>query len=455
MIGRAACVAIVAAVAAAASFAQAQASAPWTAPVAILKPPPRTSLDGPAIAFSRAGRGLVTWYYALANGHTGQRAAPWRSGPSLARSHDLRTRIEAPLVYRDRAFALVRASDVAARRLRVVFGTASGRFGAERTIYTSPPDTRFAIARAAANERGDIAVIRRAAFEGGRERIVLLERPAGGRLGRARLVADIPVCRCYSVSSATAVAVGARGDVAVAWAQAQAIFVRVRSAGGLLGPALRVGPAGDARSLAVALSPRGAAWVAWLDNPADQGTGTGSMTVRLAVRPAGAGRFGAARKLDHVARTSALFGSGVHVALDPRGAGFVLWSMPGKRCGGVCLASAGPGGAGVRVRRLSSSVGQSPALVLLTSRRAGEAFAVWAEVVGEEFDRSRIVARHVAPGGSLGDAEVVSTSDHAGPPAAAFDPAGGRVTVVWAELLPKPTPRSPSQGVLLAARRGV
>ena len=237
---------LAAATAAAAGAAPAAEPGAWTAPATVLQPPPRTYLGSPAIAVGGGGA-LVTWGYELANGHTGQRAAPWRANATLGPSHDLRTPIETPLRYkRDRAFALVHSSDGGARRLRVVFGSASGRFGAPRTIFTSRPDTWFTVARAAANARGDIAVLHRTVRHDGSHRIVLLERRAGGRFGAPQLVDDLPSCdRCASEPppAAIAVALGPRGQLAVAWEEARSIFVRTRPAGGRLGPAVRLGPA--------------------------------------------------------------------------------------------------------------------------------------------------------------------------------------------------------------------
>lgn len=134
--------AVAVAVAAAAAAAQ---SAPrlWTTPTEILRPPARTGVGAPAIAFTASGRGLVTWNYDLANGHTGQRATAWRGDAALDAGHDLRSFIEPPLVYkRDRAFALLQNRSFAQRRVRVVFGSTSGRFGAEQTIYTSRLDAQ-------------------------------------------------------------------------------------------------------------------------------------------------------------------------------------------------------------------------------------------------------------------------------------------------------------------------
>lgn len=173
----------------------------------------------------------------------------------------------------DRAFALVQNRAFGTRRVRVVFGSASGRFGAEQTIHTSRPDTQGGLMRAAVNERGDIAVLHRAIHAGGSSRIVLLERPAGGRFGAAQTVEAVASCRCYSEPRSIAVAIGQHGELALAYERAGSMMVRTRPAGGRLGPAVRVGESYEARALQTAISARGAVWVTWFDNPADGGPG--------------------------------------------------------------------------------------------------------------------------------------------------------------------------------------
>ncbi|MDX6679582.1 MAG: hypothetical protein QOE31_3634 [Solirubrobacteraceae bacterium] len=433
------------------AVAQAPQPATWTAPAPILQPPPRTLLGNPAIAFAPGGTGLVTWDYELANGHTGQRAASWLADGTLARGHELREFIEPPRVYgRDRAFALVSQRSGGARRLRVAFGSTDGSFATAQTIYTSGPEAYSVVSRAAVGERGNVAVVVRSLPREGSSRIVLLERRAGGRFGAATVVQEHYVCHCYFESSVIAVAVGRRGDLAVAWARGNSIVARVRPPGGRFGPRVRLGRANAATNLELAVSPAGAVWATWFDNPRSSAEGRGPMTVRLAVRPARARRFGAARVLDRVERTWYGFGAPVQLALDPRGAGFLTWSTPAGNNPRVRLASADPRGGGVRVRTLSAPGTQAFAKVLVTSRRPGEALAVWSEI-DEEHGLSHVVARRVSPDGALAPAQVVSTSGHAGAPAAAVEPVSGRAIVLWAEALPKPTPGSPTQHVLLAS----
>jgi hypothetical protein len=446
-----ACVAGGALTASQAAVAQAPERA-WTAPAPVLEPAPRTFIGDPAIAFAPGGSGLVTWDYELANGHTGQRAARRLADGTLGPGHDLRSFITRPLVYgRDHAFALVRPRSGPARRVRVVFGSTDGRFGPEQTIHTAGPEANDVITRAAVGERGHVAVVVRSIPREGSSRIVLLERPAGGRFGRAIAVQDPYVCHCYFESSVIAVAIGRRGDLAVAWARGNSIVARVRPAGGRFGPRVRLGRASAATNLELAVSPAGAVWATWFDNPRSSAEGRGPMTVRLAVRPARAQRFLAARVLDRVTRTWYALGEPVKLALDPRGAAFMTWSTPTGNTPRVRLATAGPRGGGVRVRTLSAPGSQGYAHVIATSRRPGEALVVWGES-DEEQRRSQTVAQLIAPDGELRPAQTVSSSGRSGPPAAAFDPATGRAVILWAEAVPKPTPASPARNVLLASQ---
>ncbi|HEX8159125.1 MAG TPA: hypothetical protein VF526_17200 [Solirubrobacteraceae bacterium] len=445
MRSRLACAVALAATTAAGSSptaAGAPSGGPWTAPASIFVSKPGTDLSLPAIATSAAGRALVIWRYELASGHAGQRAASWRGHGSLGRSHDLRTPIDTPLMYRDRAVALERPNGPA-RRVRVVLGSADGDFGSERTIYESPPDWVRAVSSPVANARGDIAVVHRILRRDRTSRIVLLERSARARFRRAQPIRDIPECRCYSESLAVAVALGARGEVVVGWEEAGSIFVRTRPAGGQLGPAVRVGRAVETRSLQVAVSPRGAVWVAWFDNPVDHGTGTGSMSIFLAVRAAGARRFGTTRRLDHVSHVWYGLGAGVNLALGRRGAGLLSWSMPDARSvSRVRLATADARGKNISVRALSASDQQATAGALLTSRQSGRALVVWSERYGVEQEHVRLLARLVSRAGTLGPVESVSTSEQAGDYAVAFDTAHRRALVVWVQHPPQPRSRT-------------
>jgi len=446
-------VAVVAALAAGTTAAQAPAASRWSAPVTIASPGPRIIVDRPTLAMASGGRGLVTWGYSVGSyGHSGQRAAQRRPDASFGGARELRSWIEPPLAYkRDRAFALVQQRSLAIRRVRVVFGTTGGRFGGERTIYTGEPDAWFTRTRAAANARGDVAVAHMIVRKDDTRRIVLLERPAGGRFGAARVVnapCPPPRCETFEPADAIEVALGSRGDLVVAWQEGASVVARVRQPGHRLGPAMRLGRGYQIAALRAAVSRSGAVWVTWLEHPHGP-SGNGPLRVHLAVRAAGAHRFAPARRLDRVFRTGISHGETVRLALDPAGAGFVAWSRPGA----LRLASFDPAGHRLRTRELSTPGEYDDLHALATGARPGAALVVWSRQPSEDpHDGTQVMAGVVAPDGTYSGAEPVSDSLATGRPTGALDPVDGSAVVVWPQILPQPAGK-PTRTVLLAARR--
>ena len=134
------------------------ARAGWSPPVTVSTP--ATFIDAPFVGFGASGRGLATWAF-----HRG--IGPGSMGGVLAapRGRDGRFGPERkvpdrPVLYgRDRAVVATETSRVVAgrerARLRVAFGSISGRFGPARTIdsYTS-----WRRPELAANDHGRVAV---------------------------------------------------------------------------------------------------------------------------------------------------------------------------------------------------------------------------------------------------------------------------------------------------------
>ena len=403
-------------------------ASPWTAPFTVSSEAPGSSSAIPTLAFGASGRGLVTWSYRTGTGHTGQMAAQRRLDGSYGPAVDLGSPMADPLVYgHDRAVALVLPRAPVARRVRVVFGSTSGRFGHERTIYTAPP-AAFSITRMAASKRGHVVVVRRDTDRNRRSRIVLVERRPGGRFGRARVVSDdpcnVPSCRYfYGGGSDVAVAVGDRGDVVVVWEQGWWLMARVRRRGGRLGPAVRLGTydriQGGVRS---AVSPEGAVWVAWMDHPV--GSGGGPMSIKLATGRAGAREFAPTRVLDHVRDMQFTNYQRVRLVLDPSGTAFAAWNGPGPK-----LAEIDPAAAPPRMRRLARS---GEVLALAAGQRPGDALVAWTTTVDHLAGTRRLIASVSTAGGFTGG-EVIASGTYIGSTVAGFAPADRTPIVLWGE----------------------
>jgi hypothetical protein len=407
-----------------------------------------------SLAFGAGGSALASWRYALANGHAGQRAAERRADGSYGPAHELPSFVSAPLVFgRDRVVALVRPDDELARRVRVVFGSTSGRFGREQTIYRGEPVGRGAITRIAAIDSGRVAVVRRMIRRDGSARIVLLERRPRRPFGRARLVDEQPVCRnwrCMSIDGGidVSVALSPRGDLVVAWQDGPWIEARVRYAGRRMGPVMRIGRFYRLwGGLRTAISARGRAWVAWFDQTVE--SGRGPMWIRLATRAPGAAAFGSVLELDHRESMEFTIGQTVRLALDPAGAAFVAWHDPDAK-----LASLDPGGKPIVTR----SLGYGDIDALVTGRRPGEALVVWSAERSLFDGVTQLYGALTTPDGGFTGPEPIGPTAGVGEPAAAIDPITGSATVLWSQIVPASlisieSPPAKQRGTIHAATR--
>lgn len=422
----------VAAVAAAASgpaAAQVVEPGPWSFPFAVASTAPGSSSDGPTLAFGASGRGLVTWHYRTGTGHTGQRAVQRRLDGSFGPEVEIPTWIGAPFVYGLHDAVALALPRPPARRVRVVFGSTSGDFGPEQTIYTAPPAPN-AVTRIAANSRGHVAVVRRDIQRNDHHRIVLVERRPGGRFGRPQLVAQrrscaTPKCVYFDGGGAdVAVAVGERGDLVVVWEEGWWLKARVRRRGGRMTPAVRLGYYDRIwGGIRAAVSPSGAVWVAWFDHPV--ASGGGPMWIRLATRPAGARRFAPTRVLDHVRNMDFTNDQTVRLALDPGGGAFVAWHGPGPK-----LAELDPAGGMLRTRRLARSGDVS---ALAAGRRPGEALVLWAGAPEFMTGVTQMFGGVTGAGGTFTGAEAITPVAQIGSSAAGFGP-GDTPLVLWTQL---------------------
>jgi hypothetical protein len=423
------------------------ATAGWSPPVTVSTP--ATFIDAPFVGVGASGQGLATWRYHQGigeNATTGVRGAvrglDGRFGPE-------RKVPGTPVLYgRDRAVVASQSSRMVAgrerARLRVAFGSISGRFGPARTIDRYVP---WHGPQLAANDHGRVVLAYIQRLHGRRRVVTLAERAPGRRFGPPRVFAD----RGGPVE--VAVAVGPSGDLALAYKFHDKVVARVRPAGGRLGPPVRIGPsASQIGNLRAAVSASGAVWVAWLSTrrPEEQ-----VYELRLAVRPATAHGFRASRLLDREVRLvdqEAAF----DLALDPAGAGFLAWSGSDGTQLRARLASIGAPGRPIAIRTLSASGYGAAVSDLATSRRRGEALVAWARLNAAGQTGTEVRAGLIAPGGAYAGEEIVSDSDRARIPAAAFDPVSRNPTIVWSQRIGPDGPGVPIaqiQTVLRASTR--
>ncbi len=415
-------------------------AAGWSAPVTVSRS--ATFLDSPFIGFGASGRGLAAWSYQ--NGVGASASGGWRAAPRglagrFGAERDIPPLAAPPVVYaRDRVVAVSEPATFAGgrerARIRVAFGSTSGRFGRPRTVDTIVPAYLPALA---ANDRGHVAVAYLQRPNDGPRAVTLAERRPRASFGRPRIVAR------RGGPTAVTVAVGAHDDLVVAWVQSGGVMARVRPAGGRLGPVVRLG-AGATQStrLRAAVSSRGAVWVAWASQLLTEGGDAGPYEVRVAVRPARAGAFRRARLLErHDQRASDE--ADIDLALDPGGAGFVAWSGWDGASMRARLAAIDARGRSAAIHTLSQPGYGAVVHDLATSRRRGEALVAWArlDAVGEVG--TQVLAGLLEPGGVYAGEEAVSDADRARIPAAAFDPVTGTPTVVWSQRVSPDGPGVP------------
>jgi hypothetical protein len=390
--------------------ATAAAAPPWSGPRDVSRP--HTFIDDLSIAFVPSGAGLIGWHLqegvgvgARGGESVAARSASGALGPARAaprgRAGDI------VLFGRSRAaVALVRP--VGSNRdprseLRVAFGSASGAFGPSRRVVRHP---RIAPPSFAGNARGDLAL---AWFEdrpGAGDRVEVALRRAGRGFGAPLRLAT---GRVRSVS----VAVGARGDVLVAWDARGKVRARLRRAGrrsfGRV-ETLRSKPTFSA-ALRTAVASSGRAYVAWSAQLVTEGGETGPVFYEAAVRPAGAARFRRAQLLER--RGPEHLADVLDLALSGRGNAVVAWT--GDRVRAAQTDSSG---------RFGAPVDLSPAGAALADVAAapdGARVAVW--TVGP-----LVQAAYAAPGGAFGPLEDIAAGEAA---RAAFPRPGAQPVVVY------------------------
>ena len=431
----------------AAAPATAAAAPPWSAPQD--QSGPHLFIDGPRLAV--AGDGAValgwTWQDGIGNAaHFGVHRAALAAGATAAGSAGALPAATAagPVVAGTTRTAIATLTEprdptTGTWRIGVAFGRLTGGYGAVRTVtaqrvrlvgpqLAAAPDGAMALAwwedRGTANDRV----------------MVSLRRPGGSFGAPTRLATG----RIRSVS----VAIGARGDVLVAWDARGTVQARVKAAGrGFASTDTIASEDAYSADLRTAVSARGRPVVAWRAQFRSEGGTSGPAYVQAAVRPLGKDRFRPAELLERTDATRAR--PGIGLALDAAGAPVVAWT------------GADATGPRVRVARSTSSLrfaapqdvsaaGLEVQLADLAADAGGRLAAIWTV---DTFERtSRVQAAVAPPGGALGAPEDVSpTGAEAYEPRIAFAGAGPAVALYAAR--PRGEARPVQTFAQLALRR--
>jgi hypothetical protein len=415
------------------------AAATWSPPQPLSGA--HTFVDPAALAVSADGRALAAWSFqdGLGNrGLVGAASASRRPGGTafdsqralLRRGPLDRRPLEGVAAYaRGRAIA-VSTSEAGSpplqpRRLEVRFGRTTGRFERPVTIRRLRGAGRIADVALSVNARGDMAV---AWFEdrGVRtDRVYVALRRSGAPFGPPQ---RLGTGRIRSVSAA----VGDGGDVLVAWDARGTLRARFRPRGRRDFRATQTIRSEDAFSaeLHPVVTPNGRAVLAWSAQFLSEGGSSGPVFFQAAVQPAGAERFRRAALLERLPATEGE-GRPIDAVADSTGVVAIAWSGFDGTTQRVRAARVGADGS-VGPAADVSPPGASALLTDLSAGPGGRLIAVWEGVLA---DREAPVTAAIAPraGAPFGPPEAVSPTgrgDHGGH--AAFDPATGRPTVIFA-----------------------
>jgi hypothetical protein len=409
-------------------------AATWSSPVDVSGASNFT--DDPFVGFGRSGAGLAAWRWqdGIANDATGgvrvsTRSpngvfSPQRPAPG-ATSVSPDTVIEQLVYGRDRVLFLTMKS-VNRRpreryRIQVLFGRLDGSIGKAKTIDTLETFRQPAVA---ANDYGKVAVAYVRSIRGAHRAAKLAVRSTV--FGRPRVVS--PVGRVNAVTTA----VGASGDVVVAWERAGRIEARIARPGHRLGRIVRVGRGVHlGTTLRAAISAKGRVWVAWSSQALSEGGDDGPFSLRVAVGRPHSSRFGPVQNLDRFERR-VNDESRFDLELDNLGRGFVGWSTFDGDHFRARFARLSTGGDVAGVDTVSQP-GYDAAVRDLAVSPDGDLVIVWSrlDAVGEVG--TSILANYRGRAGNYSGEEQVSNADRAHLPAVAFDPSTGFPTVVWSQ----------------------
>jgi len=449
---RASLVGLAGAVVAASAAGSAHAAPPWSEPRSIGAP---TGVVSDAeIGFWPGGTALLsrrTSAVAGAQEDTVERLATLTPDGRLVEHRPLSDRLAAPpqLFGRGRV-ALLRArllskQDATQRRVRLSLSVGSlrralGRGRAQRlaSFTTFPGGGSPAMA---AGPRGRIAIAW-IAYRGddlglGRFRVRLALRRPNGRVDMRTVAAGSSEESGGNEPPGVAVAIGARGDVIVAYTAAGPIRVRTLRRGRRFGRAQTLGPQSGVFDLGLRASRTGRTVVAW--GTQDGGEEANEpYVVRAAVRAPGAARFGPTLVIDAGEANGSRVPGRMRLAMTADGTAALAWSNAKGRFAAlttpvrVAVAERN-GGFGPVAELAANGAAQDVAL-----RADGTAIVTWTDARGFTFpppSPQTFAALRAGPGQPFGPPELVASSSPDGglgrQAAAAYDPRTGRPTLIW------------------------
>jgi hypothetical protein len=436
---RLAAVALAAAALATVAPAAARAATPWSPPAAVPGLPPGT----PALAFNEAGVGVLAT-------DAGGGDAPGAVGP-----HTLAALADDDDAFSGPAFAITATNVALADRFalyglqRIVglgthfssrrdrAGLVFGDAGAKLTdVRVRGPADRESVGEAlAASARGDVAATFGVCVNAAciHQSLSLIVRRAGG--------SPRPSIRLdgAAVGQISAVAVNARGDALAVWRTDRGVFARIRTAGGTLFRAERLGDPGQpVRAISAVLTPDRAAAVVWEAQAVSEGDPESAATVDATFKAPGARHhFHASQRLATVPRLSTghyVSGRAVRAVLGTDGRITAAWTA--YENGRFVVRAAGLNG-GFRfagAQRLSDPAADSILADLAAGPNSGLAVA-WATGIGGHDPGAGTPALVTAPrvpgATTFGPAEVVEQGTAPVDATVRFNPSTGRAVAAW------------------------
>jgi hypothetical protein len=380
----------------------AQAAPPWSEPVDVSSR--HVTVWNPTLGFPGTGPGFATWRVSDQPGEErtfgAQLGAPEKliSGSSV---------VSPPVLYgATRAVvATQRPASGGKTRLSIVFGRASGTFGAPDTIAVR---SGIRSVQLAANANGDLAL---AWFEDRgvmNDRVYIAFRPRGKPF-------TPPILQATDRVRSVSIAVGPRADLLLAYDARGVVKTRFKPASTPFFRRVETiasEPTFFAR-LRTAVTANGRAYVAWAAQLLTEGGEAGEGFYQAAVRPAGAGRFRAAQMLER--RPASELVGGLDLVVDDTNRATVAWGATTVRAA-TTDASATFGAAQEIAPGTEGALASAP---------DGRRVVAWTS--GAE---SGALTAAVAPAnGPFGAPEPVASV--AGVPEAAFDAAGNRWGLAW------------------------
>jgi hypothetical protein len=395
---------------------------PGSAVAATWSPPQRLSsghtfVESPAIVVAGGGRTLATWLFQDGVGNTAKVGHSAASRAPGGTAFGIRRSLPGwqPIVgaYREGS-VLLATPNRAGTRVFTRLGHADGSFGKRHTVRRGRKILSVSLA---VNMRGDAAL---AWFEdrGTRtDRVYVSLRRAGHSFGAPRRLATGRVRR-------VATAIGASGDVLVAWDARGVLKTRFKDRGRSSFRKTDTIRSQDAffADLHPVVTVGGRAVLAWSAQFASEGGDRGPKFFQAAVRVAHGKRFRRAQLLEHVDDPTAGDTRPVDATDDGAGNVIIAWTGAGNVVRAARVQQSGAVGA-------AQDVGTG---FLSDLAASGFAVAVWDD--GVDTTHSVVHAAVAPPGQPFGAAEdVTSPAGDARFGGAAVDPRTHEPTIVYSE----------------------